>query len=240
MLGPLTEFRKALECVICAWNPHPPCYRRAKHTLDRCTDHSASCTTPHNAHTFLAHSIRYALLHCRVHLDPLSGRVAPDFALHHTDRAACAHGEPKIVVIQQGKVEIGPLQVHKRPHSQRWVSTCSRAGWAGARARRAEHCATAWTRVLPTCTRPPLECNRSPFDGAPKLALRKAHTRHGSGAATQAMKGDDPEVDAARAPPQLTSLVHADHAASPSEARSVAGDDGSSSGGGRIRLQGVS
>ena len=54
------------------------------------------------------------------------------------------------------------------------------------------------------------------------------------------MKGDDPEVDAARAPPQLTSLVHADHAASPSEARSVAGDDGSSSGGGRIRLQGVS
>ena len=33
--------------------------------------------------------------------------------------------------MHQGKVEIGPLQVHKRPHSQRWVSTCSRAGWAG-------------------------------------------------------------------------------------------------------------
>ena len=89
-------------------------------------------------------------------------------------------------------------------------------------------------------TRPQLKGNESPCDGPLELALSKARTRHGSRAATQAMKGDDPEVDAARAPPQLTSLVHADHAASPSEACSVAGDDGSSSGGGRIRLQGVS
>lgn len=41
---------------------------------------------------------------------------------------------------------------------------------------------------------------------------------------------DEPEVDAARAPPQLTSLAHADQAASPYEARIMAGDDGSSSG----------
>ena len=68
-----------------------------------------------------------------MHRDRLSGRVAPNFALHHAVRGASAHGESKIVVMHQGKVEIGPLQVHKRPHSQRWVtlSTCSRAGWAG-------------------------------------------------------------------------------------------------------------
>ena len=59
-------------------------------------------------------------------------------------------------------------------------------------------------------------------------------------AATRGMKGVDPEVDAALAPPQLASLAHADQAASRSEARSVAGGDGSSSGGGRIRLPGVS
>ena len=159
----------ALECAICVWNPHPPCYRRAKHTLATFTDHTTSCTTPHNARTYLAHCIRYALLHCRVHLDRLSGRDAPNVALHHADRGASAHGESKIVVIHQGKVEIGPLQVHKRPHSQRWVSTCSRAGWAGARARRADRCATAWTHALPTCSRPPLECNESPCDAAPNL-----------------------------------------------------------------------
>ena len=123
--------------------------------------------------TFLAHYIRYALLHCRVHLDRLSGRVAPYFAHHHADRGASAHGEPKIVVTYQGKVEIGPLQVHKRPHSQRWVSTCSRAGWAGAKVRRADLCATAWTRALPRGTRPQLKGNESPCDGGPALHLRE-------------------------------------------------------------------
>ena len=159
--------------MICAWNPHPPCYRRAKHTLATFTDHTTSCTPPHNARTFLAHYIRYALLHCRVHLDRLSGRAAPNVALHHADRGASAHGESKIVVIHQGKVDIGPLQVHKRPHSQRWVSTCSRAGWAGATRRGATHCASAMRRALPRGTRPQLKGSEWPCDRAPKLALRE-------------------------------------------------------------------
>ena len=64
----------------------------------------------------------------------------------------------------------------------------------------------------------------------PNLRCANILQRHRSRAATRGMKGDEPEVDAARAPPQLTSLAHADQAASPYEARIMAGDDGSSSG----------
>ena len=69
-----------------------------------------------------------------------------------------------------------------------------------------------------------------------KLALRWKLASPQSRAATRGIKGDDPEVDAARAPPTLISLVHANQAASRSEARTMAGDDGSSSGGGLIRF----
>ena len=164
--------------MLCAWNPHPPCYRRAKNTLDRLTDHATSCTTPHNAHTFLSRIHRYMLLLVRVHRDCLSGRIAPNMALHHPHRGASARGQPKIVVGGKGKDENELLQVHRRPRSHHWESMCSRAAWPGARARRAEHCATARRRALPMCTRPQLKCNESPWDGAPNLRCVGSSPRH--------------------------------------------------------------
>ena len=54
------------------------------------------------------------------------------------------------------------------------------------------------------------------------------------------MKGVDPEVDAALAPPQLASLVLADHAASRSEDRGMARSRRARCVGRRIPLQGLS